>query len=31
VTQVRWGLSYMNSRYGSPCGAWSFWQSHNWY
>ncbi|NUS56869.1 MAG: transglycosylase SLT domain-containing protein [Streptomycetaceae bacterium] len=30
-TQIKWGLSYMNSRYGSPCGAWSFWQSHNWY
>ncbi|GAA2104677.1 transglycosylase SLT domain-containing protein [Kitasatospora saccharophila] len=30
-TQIKWGLSYMNSRYGSPCGAWSFWQAHNWY
>ncbi|MEU6115024.1 transglycosylase SLT domain-containing protein [Streptomyces sp. NPDC047117] len=30
-TQVKWGLNYMNERYGSPCGAWSFWQSHNWY
>ncbi|MEV8099930.1 transglycosylase SLT domain-containing protein [Kitasatospora sp. NPDC085879] len=31
ATQIKWGLKYMNSRYGSPCGAWSFWQSHHWY
>ncbi|MFF8773951.1 lytic transglycosylase domain-containing protein [Kitasatospora sp. NPDC015120] len=31
VTQIKWGLTYMNSRYGSPCGAWAFWQSHHWY
>ncbi|MFB6892993.1 transglycosylase SLT domain-containing protein [Kitasatospora sp. NPDC056327] len=31
ATQIKWGLNYMNSRYGSPCGAWSFWQSHHWY
>lgn len=31
ATQIRWGLSYMNSRYGSPCGAWSFWQANSWY
>ena len=31
ATQIKWALSYMDSRYGSPCGAWSFWQSHNWY
>ncbi|GAA1382891.1 transglycosylase SLT domain-containing protein [Kitasatospora putterlickiae] len=31
ATQIKWGLGYMNSRYGSPCGAWSFWQSHHWY
>ncbi|APE23644.1 MULTISPECIES: aggregation-promoting factor C-terminal-like domain-containing protein [Streptomyces] len=31
ATQIKWGLSYMNGRYGSPCGAWSFWQSHRWY
>ncbi|MFF7158226.1 transglycosylase SLT domain-containing protein [Streptomyces sp. NPDC008139] len=31
ATQIKWGLNYMNSRYGSPCGAWSFWQSHNYY
>ncbi|MFE6052322.1 transglycosylase SLT domain-containing protein [Kitasatospora sp. NPDC056446] len=31
ATQIKWGLDYMNTRYGSPCGAWSFWQSHHWY
>ncbi|MGY0460232.1 aggregation-promoting factor C-terminal-like domain-containing protein [Kitasatospora sp. cg17-2] len=31
ATQIKWGLDYMNSRYGSPCGAWAFWQSHHWY
>ncbi|WP_371498851.1 lytic transglycosylase domain-containing protein [Kitasatospora sp. NBC_00374] len=31
ATQIKWGLKYMNDRYGSPCGAWSFWQSHHWY
>ncbi|MER5181354.1 transglycosylase SLT domain-containing protein [Streptomyces sp. NPDC002896] len=30
-TQIEWGLDYMNSRYGSPVGAWNFWQSHGWY
>jgi hypothetical protein len=31
ATQISWGLSYIQSRYGSPSAAWSFWQSHNWY
>ncbi|WP_369213463.1 lytic transglycosylase domain-containing protein [Streptomyces flavofungini] len=31
ATQIKWGLGYMNDRYGSPCGAWSFWQANNWY
>lgn len=31
ATQIKWGLSYMNDRYGSPCGAWSFWQANRWY
>ncbi len=31
ATQIKWGLSYIKSRYGDPCGAWSFWQGHNWY
>ncbi|MDT0265397.1 transglycosylase SLT domain-containing protein [Streptomyces sp. DSM 44915] len=31
ATQIRWGVNYMESRYGSPCGAWEFWQANNWY
>ncbi|POX51483.1 hypothetical protein C3489_19810 [Streptomyces sp. Ru71] len=31
ATQIKWGLNYMNSRYGSPCEAWSFWQANHWY
>ncbi|PWI20843.1 hypothetical protein DI272_34550 [Streptomyces sp. Act143] len=30
-TQIEWGLDYMNSRYGSPSGAWAFWQANGWY
>ncbi|WP_455755320.1 aggregation-promoting factor C-terminal-like domain-containing protein [Streptomyces virginiae] len=31
ATQIKWGLDYMNERYGSPVGAWNFWQTHHWY
>jgi flagellar biosynthesis GTPase FlhF len=31
ATQIKWGLNYMNDRYGSPCGAWEFWQTNHWY
>ncbi|MFH0519651.1 transglycosylase SLT domain-containing protein [Streptomyces sp. M41] len=31
ATQIKWGLNYMNDRYGSPCGAWDFWQANHWY
>ncbi|MFV2121084.1 transglycosylase SLT domain-containing protein [Streptomyces sp. Act-28] len=31
ATQIEWGLDYMNDRYGSPCGAWQFWQANHWY
>ncbi|MEU7698568.1 MULTISPECIES: aggregation-promoting factor C-terminal-like domain-containing protein [unclassified Streptomyces] len=31
ATQIKWGLNYMNERYGSPNAAWSFWQTHGWY
>ncbi|MEW2076131.1 transglycosylase SLT domain-containing protein [Streptomyces sp. NPDC012403] len=31
ATQIKWGLGYMNDRYGSPCGAWNFWQANHWY
>jgi len=30
-TQIKWGLDYMNSRYGSPSAAWAFWQANGWY
>ena len=31
VTQVKWGLSYIRSVYGTPCGAWAHSQSNGWY
>ncbi|MFI9600634.1 aggregation-promoting factor C-terminal-like domain-containing protein [Streptomyces sp. NPDC004069] len=31
ATQIKWGLNYMDSRYGSPCDAWNFWQANHWY
>ncbi|MFD3549914.1 transglycosylase SLT domain-containing protein [Streptomyces sp. NPDC058655] len=31
ATQIKWGLNYMNERYDSPCGAWSFHQANGWY
>jgi len=31
ATQIKWGLKYMNDRYGSPNAAWAFWQTHHWY
>lgn len=31
ATQIKWGLNYMDSRYGSPCQAWSFWAANHWY
>jgi peptidoglycan DL-endopeptidase CwlO len=31
ATQIRWGLTYIHDRYGSPCGAWSHEQELNWY
>lgn len=30
-TQITWGLNYVKGRYGSPCGAWSAFQSKGWY
>jgi hypothetical protein len=30
-TQMRWMISYVKSRYGTPANAWSFWQQHRWY
>ncbi|GGS85769.1 hypothetical protein GCM10010156_50450 [Planobispora rosea] len=31
ATQIQWGLRYIKSRYGSPCGAWGHFQARNWY
>ncbi|MFY0408006.1 lytic transglycosylase domain-containing protein [Solicola sp. PLA-1-18] len=31
VTQIRWGLKYIDARYGSPCAADSFKRGNNWY
>jgi hypothetical protein len=31
ATQLAWGLNYIMDRYGTPCGAWGFWQAHSWY
>jgi len=31
ATQIKWGLGYIQSVYGTPCSAWSFWQAHGWY
>ena len=31
ATQIKWGLHYIDNRYGNPCSAWNHWQNHNWY
>jgi uncharacterized protein YabE (DUF348 family) len=31
ATQIKWGLGYISGRYGTPCGAWSAFQSKGWY
>lgn len=31
LTQVKWGIWYVNNRYGSACGAYAFWSQHHWY
>jgi hypothetical protein len=31
ATQIEWGLTYIQSSYGSPCNAWYFKQGNNWY
>src|ERR1700761_6580663 len=30
-TQIKWGLGYIKSTYGSPCAAWSHEQTDGWY
>lgn len=31
ATQIKWGLGYIASRYGTPCGAWDHETSAGWY
>ena len=31
ATQIRWGLEYIKSTYGSPCAAWDHEQATGWY
>jgi hypothetical protein len=31
ATQIRWGLGYIETTYGSPCAAWSHEQADGWY
>jgi hypothetical protein len=31
VTQIKWGLQYIRSTYGTPCSAWAHSQATNWY
>ncbi len=31
VTQIDWMLNYVKAVYGTPCGAWTWWQAHSWY
>ncbi|WP_231604822.1 lytic transglycosylase domain-containing protein [Salinibacterium sp. SWN139] len=31
ATQIAWGLSYIEGRYGTPCGAWAYSESNGWY
>lgn len=30
-TQIKWGLGYIEGRYGTPCGAWASSQARGWY
>ena len=31
TTQIKWGLGYIQSTYGTPCDAWGFWEGHGYY
>ena len=31
ITQIKWGLNYIDERYGTPCGAWAHSQATGWY
>jgi hypothetical protein len=30
-TQIRWGEDDIQSRYGTPCQAWAYWQARRYY
>ena len=30
-TQIKWGLDYIQGRYGDPCAAWAYWQANGSY
>ena len=31
ATQIKWGLSYIEGRYNTPCNAWSHSEDTGWY
>lgn len=31
VTQINWGMGYINGRYGTPCNAWAHSEEKGWY
>jgi hypothetical protein len=31
ATQIKWGLNYITTKYKTPCGAWSTFQSRGYY
>lgn len=31
ATQIKWGLGYIQQRYGNPAAAWAHEESHGWY
>jgi len=31
TTQIKWGLGYIQERYGTPCAAWANEQAYGWY
>lgn len=31
ATQINWGIGYIASRYGTPCGAWAHSEANGWY
>jgi len=30
-SQIKWGIDYINSRYGNACNAWQHFLNKNWY